>query len=93
MAYNRSLLLLDPPSLDFPQATSLLNIWTAGVVGGLATWVASAPTELIKCRTQLGGEGVSSWTTAKEVWRSGGLRALYYGGAVTSIRDAVGYGF
>jgi solute carrier family 25 carnitine/acylcarnitine transporter 20/29 len=27
------------------------------------------------------------------VWKSNGLRGLYFGGGVTSVRDAVGYGF
>jgi len=100
-------------------------------VGGLATWIVSAPTEVVKCRVQVragwaggsgndrvdgsgndrvgasgverrgigvgvgegGRQGGSSWQVAKELWRRGGIRALYWGGGVTSVRDAVGYGF
>jgi solute carrier family 25 carnitine/acylcarnitine transporter 20/29 len=60
----------------------------------LASFVVSAPTELIKCRAQVSTEqNVNSWTIAREVWRRDGVRGLYYGGGVTSVRDAVGYGF
>ena len=33
--------------------SNLLTTWLAGAVGGLATWVVSTPTELVKCRAQL----------------------------------------
>lgn len=95
VSYNRARILLEPSFIHSTplKSTDFLKIWTAGAVGGLATWVVSAPTELIKCRTQLSYEGLSSWAVTKEVWREGGLRGLYFGGGVTSIRDAVGYGF
>ncbi|MCJ1282790.1 hypothetical protein MMC26_002116 [Xylographa opegraphella] len=95
VSYNRTLQLFDPSIIDPTQLqeTSLFKVWSAGALGGLATWIVSAPTELIKCRTQLNREGLSSWLITKEVWRQGGLRGLYFGGGVTSIRDAVGYGF
>ena len=88
-------MLIDPSTKDptNPVHASLLNIWTAGAVGGLTTWVVSAPTELIKCRTQLEGGDQSSWSVAKDIWRQGGVRGLYFGGGVTSVRDSVGYGF
>ncbi|KAL1844084.1 hypothetical protein VTJ49DRAFT_4936 [Mycothermus thermophilus] len=35
------------------RGTNLLTTWLAGAAGGLATWVVSAPTELVKCRAQL----------------------------------------
>ena len=88
-------MLLDPTITD-PRnllGVNLFNIWSAGAVGGLATWIVSAPTELIKCRTQLHPKASSSWTVAKDVWRLNGLKGLYHGGGVTSVRDAVGYGF
>lgn len=95
VSYNRSLKLLDPSVEDLTSLSgvNLSKIWIAGAAGGLATWVVSAPTELIKCRAQMSANGNSSWTIAKEVWRSTGVRGLYCGGSVTSIRDAVGYGF
>ena len=89
------MLLLNPTitNRSDPHTTSLLKVWTAGVIGGLASWIVSAPTELIKCRTQLQSEGPSSWSVAKDVWLRDGVKGLYLGGGVTSIRDAVGYGF
>ncbi|KAI9874975.1 MAG: hypothetical protein M1830_009064 [Pleopsidium flavum] len=95
VSYNRSLVLLNSSAGESTNLTgvSLVKIWLAGAAGGLATWAVSAPTELIKCRTQLSDSRQSSWIVAKEVWKSKGVRGLYSGGGVTSIRDAVGYGF
>ncbi|KAI9723593.1 MAG: hypothetical protein M1812_000893 [Candelaria pacifica] len=90
VSYNRTLSLLGRVSAEPSNAW---NIWSAGAVGGLATWVVSAPTELIKCRTQLSGDAQNSFSVAKEVWKTGGIKGLYHGGGVTSLRDAVGYGF
>ncbi len=78
-------------------ATGLSTVWLAGAAGGLAAWVISTPTELIKCRAQLApaesSPSPSSWTVARQVWRAEGLRGFYLGGAVTAVRDSVGYGF
>lgn len=95
VSYNRSLRLLDPSLEDVTNLSgvSLSKIWIAGAAGGLATWVVSAPTELIKCRAQISANGHTSWAIAKELIRVTGIRGLYCGGSVTSIRDAVGYGF
>lgn len=87
--------------LDAETAASTTgsNLWTtflAGAIGGLATWVVSPPTELIKCRSQLATSQAeaSSWNTVKRIWQTeGGLRGLYFGGSVTAVRDSVGYGF
>ncbi|KAK7533008.1 solute carrier family 25 protein [Phyllosticta citribraziliensis] len=110
VSYNRTLLLLgepDPTSQSSPNA--LGKVFLAGAVGGVATFVVSAPTELVKCRAQVydplsgiaaagggaggGGGGVSSWAVARETWRAEGLRGFYRGGVVTAVRDAVGYAF
>ncbi|TPX09594.1 uncharacterized protein E0L32_009195 [Thyridium curvatum] len=77
-------------------ATSLWTTWLAGCAGGLATWVVSTPTELVKCRAQLarGPPDDSSWRAARHIFRrEGGLRGFYFGGAVTAARDGIGYGF
>lgn len=97
VTYNRSLKLLDPSIFDPTKlaGVSLSKIWLAGAVGGLASWVVSAPSELVKCRAQLAVESdhASSYAVFRDVWKTEGLRGLYLGGVVTSLRDSIGYGF
>lgn len=95
VSYNRTLSLLNTGHLqnEQPLSSSAWSIWTAGAIGGLATFFVSAPTELIKCRAQVSNPPQSSLQVARDLWSAGGLRGLYMGGAVTSMRDAVGYGF
>lgn len=96
VAYNRSLMAMDSNITDptNPDGVPLYKIWIAGAAGGLASWSISSPTEFIKCRAQLDSRPeVSSWTVAKDIYRSRGWRGLYYGGAITSARDSIGYGF
>ncbi|THW44151.1 hypothetical protein D6D25_04513, partial [Aureobasidium pullulans] len=90
MTYNRCMASLNQ---DPSHPTSLSKTWIAGALGGLATFLVSAPTELIKCRAQVSGAEASSWGIARELWKERGLRGLYWGGGVTSLRDSVGYGF
>lgn len=91
VTYNRTLALLS----DSPTSpTSFSKVFLAGATGGLASFVVSAPTELIKCRAQVSTQrNITSWSIAKDIWRTDGVRGLYYGGGITSVRDAVGYGF
>lgn len=95
MTYNRTAAFLTPGYS--PEATgpvpSLYTTFIAGAVGGLASWVVSSPTELIKCRTQVSNTPVSSFSLARSVIRAEGVRGLYYGGTVTALRDSIGYGF
>lgn len=94
MTYNRSLALLNTGTLDgSPENSPAWTLWTAGALGGLATFFVSAPTELVKCRAQVSNPPRSSWDVTRDLWQRGGLRGLYMGGGVTSVRDAVGYGF
>ncbi|KAJ4508471.1 hypothetical protein HRR83_007409 [Exophiala dermatitidis] len=96
MSFNRSLKLMDPSIFDYTKlaGVDLGKIWVAGAIGGVATFVVSAPSELIKCRTQLVVDGHrSSYAVFKDIWKQGGIRGLYYGGAITCIRDAFGYGW
>ncbi|ATY64792.1 solute carrier family 25 [Cordyceps militaris] len=73
---------------------SLAINWVAGAVGGLATWIVSAPTELVKCRAQMVHlVPTSSLSIATDIWRKEGIRGLYFGGLVTALRDSIGYGF
>ena len=82
-AYNRSLPYL-------PE--NLTGIFTAGALAGLATFTISAPTEVTKCRAQLSAHHKSSAAVAMELVKAHGIRGLYLGGAVTALRDSVGYG-
>jgi len=94
MTYNRSLALLNTGDVnEWPENPTAGTIWTAGALGGLASFVVSAPTELVKCRAQVSDPPKSSWLVTKEIWQAKGPRGLYLGGGITSVRDAVGYGF
>ena len=93
MTYNRISDLL-----KIGRAETAPNLWTtfvAGASGGLATWVVSTPTELIKCRAQLAPSTstLNSWGIAKTIVRGEGVKGLYLGGVVTALRDSIGYGF
>ncbi|KAI4861228.1 solute carrier family 25 member 45 [Hypoxylon rubiginosum] len=90
VSYNRSETAINA-ALNVPS--NLWTTWFAGAIGGQATWVVSTPTELIKCRAQLSSPPASSWSIAKQVFKTEGIRGLYFGGAVTALRDSVGYGF
>lgn len=95
VTYNRTSSFLNQGQERQP---TLWTTWLAGAIGGLATWVVSTPTELIKCRAQMVSSpsvqgGVSSWGITKEVLRTEGVRGLYFGGVVTALRDSIGYGF
>ncbi|KAK6074985.1 mitochondrial carrier protein [Seiridium cupressi] len=90
VSYNRSEAALNA-ALNLQS--SLWTTWIAGAVGGLATWVVSTPTELIKCRAQVSSPPESSWNIAKSILRREGVRGLYFGGVVTALRDSIGYGF
>lgn len=89
VTYNRTSAFLNTNPAGTP--TGLWSTWLAGAIGGLATWVVSTPTELVKCRAQLSTS--SSWNITKEIVRAEGIRGMYFGGAVTALRDSVGYGF
>ncbi|KAK3954736.1 mitochondrial carrier domain-containing protein [Pseudoneurospora amorphoporcata] len=110
VSYNRTESALNQfvfgidPSLPSQIGVNLWSTWIAGAVGGLATWVVSTPTELVKCRVQLQDQGVvdgenrigrekGSWQVTKHVLRTQGIKGLYFGGVVTALRDSIGYGF
>ncbi|EFY93643.1 hypothetical protein J3459_008119 [Metarhizium acridum] len=92
VSYNRSESILQK-AIGSSSDKSLCATWLAGAVGGLATWVVSAPTELVKCRAQMSASSESSWCIAQNVWKRQGLRGFYLGGVVTALRDSIGYGF
>ncbi|KAF8476133.1 solute carrier family 25 member 45 [Kalaharituber pfeilii] len=86
--YNRSLEVLGVQDQPSPN---LWKVWLSGAIGGLACFVISTPTEVIKCRSQVTNE--SSWGVAKDLFQRYGIKGLYLGGVVTSLRDSVGFGF
>jgi len=95
VTYNRTSSFLNQGQETQP---TLWTTWIAGAIGGLATWVVSTPTELIKCRAQMASSSpsqasINSWGITKEVLRTEGIRGLYFGGVVTALRDSIGYGF
>lgn len=93
MSYNRT---TDFLKIGGPDATASLGTsWVAGAIGGLATWVVSTPTEIVKCRTQISSSAspANSWEVARATFRTEGIRGLYFGGVVTALRDSIGYGF
>lgn len=67
------------------------NQWTAGAIAGVCIFGISAPTELVRCRSQV--TSIPSFRTAREIYKTMGLRGFYYGGTITVLRDAIGYGF
>lgn len=94
VTYNRSLALLNTGDVkQWAERPSPWSVWTAGALGGLAIFFVSAPTELVKCRAQVSDPPRSSLDVTKDLWKLGGVRGLYLGGSITSIRDSVGYGF
>ncbi|KAF9906468.1 hypothetical protein EC991_000636 [Linnemannia zychae] len=86
----------------------LSHVFAAGFVAGVACFLVSTPTELVKCRAQVIASRLDptssaaaqkailsesgSWHVTKDVVRRFGLRGLYQGGWVTILRDAPGYG-
>jgi len=93
VSYNRAEAALNRAFSVPTTAANLWTTWLAGAVGGLATWVVSTPTEVIKCRAQLSNPPRSSWSVSGELWRQERLRGFFLGGWVTAMRDSVGYGF
>ncbi|KAG0319656.1 hypothetical protein BGZ99_004987 [Dissophora globulifera] len=86
----------------------LSHVFAAGFVAGVACFLVSTPTELVKCRAQVIATRLDptssvaaqrailsesgSWWITKDVVRRFGLKGLYQGGWVTILRDAPGYG-
>ncbi|KAK6497726.1 hypothetical protein TWF481_012129 [Arthrobotrys musiformis] len=117
VGYNRSLEYLESTPYQEIKSPSLSNVWIAGAISGLACFVVSAPTEVIKCRAQIypshlhdiatrgttttsgitpptgGRNAPSSWKVARQIFANNGIRGLYHGGIITSLRDSIGYGW
>jgi solute carrier family 25 carnitine/acylcarnitine transporter 20/29 len=97
VTYNRSTSFLTPSQ----ETPDLWTTWIAGAIGGLATWVVSTPTEVVKCQAQMASSpssslsrsGINSWGITRQIFRTEGVRGFYQGGVVTALRDSIGYGF
>lgn len=96
MSYNRCNAWMTPgydPNVAYNETVpSLGSVFIAGVMGGLATWIVSTPTELIKCREQVSTTPTSSFALTKAILKAEGLKGLYHGGTITVLRDSFGYG-
>jgi solute carrier family 25 carnitine/acylcarnitine transporter 20/29 len=100
VTYNRTSSFLNQGSSE--TQPGLWTTWISGAIGGLATWIVSTPTEVVKCRAQTVSTSSSasssispttSFGITREILRSDGIRGLYVGGVVTALRDSIGYGF
>ncbi|KAF9320738.1 hypothetical protein BG000_003203 [Podila horticola] len=112
-SYSASMRFLEtvsppPPSLYAEQLQPLSHVFAAGFVAGVACFLVSTPTELVKCRAQVIAARLDpnssaaaqrailsesgSWQVTKDVVRRFGFKGLYQGGLVTILRDAPGYG-
>ncbi|CAI2169746.1 16538_t:CDS:10 [Funneliformis geosporum] len=74
-----------------PFVPTLSQVYFAGFGAGIACFLASTPTELVKCRTQAVVNS-STWNVFKSIFFTKGIRGFYQGGLITIIRDAPGYG-
>ena len=82
MSYNRSEAALNR-ALSVQH--NLWTTWVAGALGGLATWVVSTPTELIKCRAQMAVPAVPSWQIARSIVASDGRSRAVFGRALSQL--------
>ncbi|RIA82122.1 solute carrier family 25 protein [Glomus cerebriforme] len=72
------------------SSPTLSQVYIAGFGAGIACFLASTPTELVKCRAQVYNS--STWNIFKSILFTQGIRGFYQGGLITIIRDAPGYG-
>ncbi|CAG8825043.1 894_t:CDS:2, partial [Racocetra persica] len=72
-------------------------VYVAGFGSGIACFLVSTPTELVKCRAQAVKQkslfmSSTTWNVFKDIIQTRGIKGLYQGGLITIIRDAPGYG-
>jgi solute carrier family 25 carnitine/acylcarnitine transporter 20/29 len=77
-------LALSPPSLS--------QVFIAGCGAGIACFLLSTPTDLVKIQAQMYRGHRSSIQVAKDIFRRGGLTGFFQGGMITVTRDAPSYG-
>ena len=74
---------------DFPLRTRALSETLGGAACGVVMATILTPAELIKCRRQVLPQQ-SNFSILTEVWKAGGIRALYTGHTSTVARATVG---
>jgi solute carrier family 25 (mitochondrial carnitine/acylcarnitine transporter), member 20/29 len=67
----------------------------AGGFSGLVSTVVLSPIELVKCKLQMEGVGIrtkqpSALSVVKQVYKAEGIRGLYRGGLITTLREIPG---
>ncbi|CAG8439692.1 10903_t:CDS:10 [Ambispora gerdemannii] len=75
---------------------SLSQIYVAGFGAGVACFVVSTPTEVVKCKAQVKMDphyrSSSTWSVFRDIIKRHGVLGLYQGGTATMIRDSTSYG-
>jgi hypothetical protein len=86
-AYESFLRAFAPPGQP-RDALHPATVIAAGASGGMAYWAVMYPADTVKSAMQTGGTSLSFAATARAVYASGGLRALYAGATPTMLRAA-----
>ncbi|CAO3627981.1 unnamed protein product [Cunninghamella blakesleeana] len=89
VSYGGILRYLQPNVETVP---SLTQVYIAGCGAGMACFLFSTPSDLIKIKAQMSKIDKSSWEVSKEVFYRNGIKGFYQGGWITLIRDAPSYG-
>ncbi|KAJ3735901.1 mitochondrial carrier domain-containing protein [Lentinula guzmanii] len=76
-------------TLPFPDHLSPVNHVVSASLGEIAACLIRVPTEVIKTRMQTSsyGSGLSSFSAARILWTSEGLRGFYKGFSITVMRE------
>ncbi|KAG2180019.1 hypothetical protein INT43_003806, partial [Umbelopsis isabellina] len=81
----------DPTSLGvYPP--SLSQVFVAGCGAGIACFLLSTPTDLVKIQAQMHRGHRSTMQVARDIFRRGGITGFFQGGMITITRDAPSYG-
>ncbi|KAI8637355.1 mitochondrial carrier domain-containing protein, partial [Parasitella parasitica] len=75
-----------------PFEPSLLQVYLAGAGAGVACFLFSTPTDLIKIQAQMTKIPKATMEVTKEIYARNGFKGFYQGGVITMFRDAPSYG-
>lgn len=81
--------------VNYDEKPTLMQSVIAGGFSGLVSTLVLAPIELIKCKMQMIGVGVkikqpTAFSVAKQLYKAEGMRGLYRGGLITTLREVPG---